>query len=68
MLVEFIYRNDEIINLFRFYFLQKMGGLYVGLIFMLIFNMVSVFFLIKLYVLLINYFVCFLNLIMFVMF
>lgn len=68
MLVEFIYRNDEIINLFKFYFLQKMGGLYVGLIFMLIFNMVSVFFLIKLYVLLINYFVCFLNLIMFVMF
>lgn len=44
MPTEFIYRNDETINLLRLHFLQKMGGLYVGLTLMLTFNMVSVFF------------------------
>lgn len=45
MPTEFIYRNDETINLLRLHFLQKMGGLYVGLTLMLTFNMVSVFYL-----------------------
>lgn len=67
MPAEFIYRNDETINLLKLHFLQKMGGLYVGLTLMLTFNMVSVLFSTKPHVLPTNYFVCFSNLIMFVM-